>query len=319
MIRHTPFSGNGSPKAASPMRPKRRAACEIEVLPAFRPSAQMAGAHSSSWRCVAHFTDGSSARRDAAGVLFQLRPSRWPTFRPRPGHRPATAAKRPSSSAISSTSNRASDVRQRHSWLCHGPIRRPPITSTSCRTPSCSSFSICPPAWPATTSFCGVCIWMCIGQLPTIEETKAFLADSRRDKRAKLIDKLLDRPEHAKFWALKWGDLLRLTSSRSATAACSNTTAGSSGRSKRNMPYDQFARELLSASGSTLDHPTANFYRTSTDTQDTVESISQLFLGARAAVCQVPQSSVRALDAGQLFWPGCVLQSRAAKEIAARR
>jgi hypothetical protein len=48
-----------------------------------------------------------------------------------------------------------------------------------------------------------------------------------------------------------------------------------------NMPYDRFARELLSASGSTLDSPTANFYRTATDTQDCVESISQIFLGAR--------------------------------------
>ena len=48
-----------------------------------------------------------------------------------------------------------------------------------------------------------------------------------------------------------------------------------------NMPYDQFARELLSASGSTLDNPAANFYRTATDTQDCVESISQVFLGAR--------------------------------------
>jgi hypothetical protein len=47
------------------------------------------------------------------------------------------------------------------------------------------------------------------------------------------------------------------------------------------MPYDQFARELLSASGSTLQNPAANFYRTATDTQDCVESISQIFLGAR--------------------------------------
>jgi hypothetical protein len=47
------------------------------------------------------------------------------------------------------------------------------------------------------------------------------------------------------------------------------------------MPYDQFARELVSSSGSTLDNPRANFYRTSTDTQDSVESIAQVFLGAR--------------------------------------
>src|SRR5439155_4648584 len=54
----------------------------------------------------------------------------------------------------------------------------------------------------------------CIGQLPTLDDTKSFLADTGADKRAKLIDKLLDRPEHAKFWALKWGDLLRLTSTQ---------------------------------------------------------------------------------------------------------
>jgi hypothetical protein len=48
-----------------------------------------------------------------------------------------------------------------------------------------------------------------------------------------------------------------------------------------NMPYDQFARELVSASGSTLDNPVANFYRTTTDALDCVESISQVFLGAR--------------------------------------
>jgi len=41
-----------------------------------------------------------------------------------------------------------------------------------------------------------------IGQLPTLEETRTFLTDSSTDKRSKLIDKLLDRSEHAKFWAL---------------------------------------------------------------------------------------------------------------------
>jgi hypothetical protein len=62
----------------------------------------------------------------------------------------------------------------------------------------------------------------CLGQLPTLEETRAFLADGTSDKRAKLIDKLLDRPEHAKFWALKWGDLLQnslVSTFESATAS----------------------------------------------------------------------------------------------------
>ena len=50
-----------------------------------------------------------------------------------------------------------------------------------------------------------------VGTLPAIAEAEAFIADARSDKRARLIDTLLNRPEHAKFWALKWGDLLRLS------------------------------------------------------------------------------------------------------------
>ena len=76
-----------------------------------------------------------------------------------------------------------------------------------------------------------------IGQLPTLDETQAFLADALADKRAKLIDRLLDRPEHAKFWALKWGDLLRLTSDADRrTGGVQSITAGSSGPSRRTCP-----------------------------------------------------------------------------------
>ena len=120
-----------------------------------------------------------------------------------------------------------------------------------------------------------------IGQLPTLEETKAFLAGTTQDKRAKLIDKLLERPEHAKFWALKWGDLLRLTSAQVGNSGVFKYHRWVERAFETNMPYDQFARELISASGSTLDNPVANFYRTTTSADDCVESISQVFLGAR--------------------------------------
>jgi hypothetical protein len=120
-----------------------------------------------------------------------------------------------------------------------------------------------------------------LGQLPTLDETKAFLSDTSNNKRVKLIDNLLDRPEHAKFWALKWGDLLRMTSTQVGNGGVFKYHRWLERAFTTNMPYDQFARELLSSSGSTLAQPTANFYRTATDAQDTVESISQLFLGAR--------------------------------------
>ncbi len=120
-----------------------------------------------------------------------------------------------------------------------------------------------------------------IGQLPTVEETTAFLVSGAPDKRAKLIDELLARDEHAKFWALKWGDLLRMTSTQIGGQGVHKYHRWLERAFQTNVPYDRFARDLLAASGSTLDNPTANFYRTATDTQDCVESVSQIFLGAR--------------------------------------
>ena len=120
-----------------------------------------------------------------------------------------------------------------------------------------------------------------IGLLPTPEETQTFLATPSPDKRQLLIDSLLNRPEHAKFWALKWGDLLRLTSKNVGNEAVYKYHRWVEQALQENMPYDEFARLLLTASGSTLDNPPANFYRTANDTNDCVETISQVFLGAR--------------------------------------
>ena len=120
-----------------------------------------------------------------------------------------------------------------------------------------------------------------IGQLPTIEETQAFLIDHSPDKRSRLINSLLERPEHAKFFALKWGDLLRLTTTHIGGSGAFKYHRWVERAFETNMPYDKFSRELISGTGSTLENPAANFYRTATDTQDCVESISQVFLGAR--------------------------------------
>lgn len=120
-----------------------------------------------------------------------------------------------------------------------------------------------------------------LGILPTPEETTAFLADTSHDKRQRLINSLLDRDEYAKFWALKWGDLLKLTKKLVGDEGVYKYHRWVEQSLRDNMPYDQFARELLSGSGSTLANPPANFYRTAVDMNECVETISQVFLGAR--------------------------------------
>ena len=120
-----------------------------------------------------------------------------------------------------------------------------------------------------------------IGILPTLEEVTAFAADEDPAKRNKVVDSLLDRPEYSKFWALKWGDLLRLTSGQVTNEGVYKYYRWVERSFRENQPYDEFATELLTATGSTFSNPAANFYRTSKDMNDCVETISQVFLGAR--------------------------------------
>jgi hypothetical protein len=120
-----------------------------------------------------------------------------------------------------------------------------------------------------------------IGVLPELSETKAFLADKSPDKRAVLIDQLLSRDEYSKFWALKWGDLLRITSKSLGEDSVFKFHRWIESSLKSNMPYDQFARDLLLSSGSTFANPPVQFYRSAKDANECVETIAQVFLGSR--------------------------------------
>ena len=120
-----------------------------------------------------------------------------------------------------------------------------------------------------------------IGTLPTIEEVDGFLADQSSDKRERLIDNLLNRPEYALFWAQKWGDLLRVSRKQIGLDSVFKFSQWLQAAVSHNMPYDQFARELLTASGSTITSPAGNYYRTASETLDAMESTAQLFLGTR--------------------------------------
>ena len=103
-----------------------------------------------------------------------------------------------------------------------------------------------------------------LGTLPTVQEARAFLNDKSPDKRKKLIDALLERPEFADFWAMKWSDLLRVKAEfpinlwPNAAQAYHRWIRNSI---KSNLPYDKFVRELLTSSGSNFRVPQVNFYR----------------------------------------------------------
>src|SRR6478672_7313827 len=99
-----------------------------------------------------------------------------------------------------------------------------------------------------------------IGTLPTVDETRAFLADASADKRDKLIDHLLSRPEFVDYWAYKWSDLLLLSGERLRPESLTAFYNWIRKAVEQNKPWDQFAREIVTASGSTHENGPANFY-----------------------------------------------------------
>lgn len=120
-----------------------------------------------------------------------------------------------------------------------------------------------------------------IGVLPTPDEARAFVADSRIDKRDRLIDALLERPEFNDHWALKWSDLLR-NEERVLDAKGVRAFHGWIRDSiATNKPVSQFVHDLITARGSTYDNPAANFYRANRSADVRAEATAQLFLGTR--------------------------------------
>jgi hypothetical protein len=120
-----------------------------------------------------------------------------------------------------------------------------------------------------------------IGLPPTPEETRAFLADQRADKRVRVIDALLERPEHAEFWALKWGDLFKIRFDLMTDKGTWGMYRWIRDSIAANKPFDQFVREVVAAQGSCGKNPAGNFWRVFQTPDDGSEAVCQVFLGIR--------------------------------------
>jgi hypothetical protein len=119
------------------------------------------------------------------------------------------------------------------------------------------------------------------GVLPTPEEVRSFLADKSANKRAKLIDALLERPEYADFWTLKWSDVLRSNRKTIQVKGTHVFQHWLRDHLAKNTRFDAVVRELLTADGSTFANPPANYYRIARDPQNLAETTVQLFFGIR--------------------------------------
>ncbi len=125
-----------------------------------------------------------------------------------------------------------------------------------------------------------------IGTLPEPAEVQAFLRDPAPDKRAALVDRLLARPEFADYWAMRWCDLLRVKAEfpinlwPNAVQAYHHWLRDALAT---NLPYDRFARALLTSSGSNFRVPPVNFYRAvqGRDPAPIAAAVALTFMGSR--------------------------------------
>jgi hypothetical protein len=126
-----------------------------------------------------------------------------------------------------------------------------------------------------------------IGVLPTAKEAREFIADTAPNKRKALIDRLLQRDEFADYWAMRWSDVLRVKAEFPVNLWPNAAQAYHRWIREsicENKPYDQFVREMLTASGSNFRVPQVNFYRAMQNRtpEGIAQAVALTFMGARA-------------------------------------
>jgi len=130
-----------------------------------------------------------------------------------------------------------------------------------------------------------------VGLLPSVEDYRAFMANDSGNKRAELIDELLERKEFTEMWVMKWSELLQVRSNNNLGQGISYKAAllyhdWLRDRISENVPLDQWVVELMSAEGGTFDTPATNFYQVERDALQLSENVAQVFMGFRLQCAQ---------------------------------
>jgi len=140
-----------------------------------------------------------------------------------------------------------------------------------------------------------------IGRVPSSDEVRQFLADTAPRKRARLVDRLLDRPDYADHWANKWVDLLRPNPYRVGIKAVLNLDGWIRDAFRHNLPYDRFVHAIVTARGSTFEQGPATIFRDRREPEEIAPVISQLFLGIRLECAKCHHHPFESWDHAQFY------------------
>ena len=120
-----------------------------------------------------------------------------------------------------------------------------------------------------------------IGVLPTPDEVRAFLADAAPDKRLRVVERLLDRPEYVDLWSLRWSDLLRVHTRFLGEKGVASFRGWIRQSVRDNKPLTQWAQELLVSQGNLFTSGPVAYYFVDEKPEELAETTAQVFLGIR--------------------------------------
>ena len=123
--------------------------------------------------------------------------------------------------------------------------------------------------------------------MPTEQEYQQFVNDVAPDKRAALIERLLERKEFSEIWAMKFAQLLMIKSSNQVSYKSAFLyNQWLTDKFAKNVPIDEMVRELFGATGGTFSNPATNYYQIERDTLKRAENAAQVFMGIRTQCAQ---------------------------------
>lgn len=118
-----------------------------------------------------------------------------------------------------------------------------------------------------------------VGRIPTVNETRGFLADTSKDKRDKLIEHLLKSSEFVDYWTYKWSDVLMLNGTLLRPAPIKAYYEWIHGHVEKNTPWDVMVREIVTATGESTENGATNFFALNQTPEEMTENASQSFMG----------------------------------------
>lgn len=125
------------------------------------------------------------------------------------------------------------------------------------------------------------------GLTPTYEQYESFVGDSSSDKRAALIDQLLDSDAFVDVWAMRLGEMLRIrTDNQVSYKALVGFHNWVRDQLLAEQPLDQLFADVLRATGGTFDAPATNFFQIEANTLQIAENVAQTYMGVRVQCAQ---------------------------------